>query len=740
LGYIFINTTTSPGATGLKVPAGGTVNLYFGGVTWSGAQFYLLTSSNGFAQINNSTQYSPTFTVADLTQLATFATYTNVNGTWNVGMNWVNGSIPLNLAGGNYYIKAFDGSAASVAVTGTYVTIAGGLQLSPVSGPVSNITLTGHAFGANSLANLTYYNTTGTNQVPIAYLVPTDAQGQFNYTVAVPDLLELVTPTGDQAPKFTTIVFNAKDSLGEANATYNEFARGLKQIESQPAIGLWGNATDFSATVVKQVGQTIRLVGKYFYPSVVNVFLDSTTFIGTTVANATGDFDVNVTVPNGALTGSHWVVVQDADGANFFVRVYVSTTPDIYEPDNSFTQYSTMDVASTLQAQSRSIAPVGDNDYIRFHADYGTYIFYTSSSLNTVGDLFDASANTLAHDDDSGGNFQFKINYTITASGYYFLRVRDYSGTTQGLYTLFFQAFPDTTPPTTINNYDGNWHGSDFVITLSAVDNGSGVQSTWYKINSGPTRNVLASGQPLITTEGANNTLEYWSIDNVGNEELPHKLLTGIKLDKTAPAGSLQINDGSGYVNSTTVTLHLLATDAGSGVSQMRFANEDSVYSNWEPYATSKLWNLTVGQGQKTVYVQYMDGVNLTVTAYQMVTLDTTLPVANAGQNQTVTIGTSVSFDGRGSTDNTGIASYMWDFGDGTFGTGATPTHNYTSVGNYTVKLTVVDLAGNKAASSSTVSIQVLIPEFSSGLLMLLVLMPMLVGVALIKKRSLKSK
>lgn len=42
-------------------------------------------------------------------------------------------------------------------------------------------------------------------------------------------------------------------------------------------------------------------------------------------------------------------------------------------------------------------------------------------------------------------------------------------------------------------------------------------------------------GQPLITTESANNTLEFWSVDNVGNPESPHKILTEIKLDKTSP-------------------------------------------------------------------------------------------------------------------------------------------------------------------------------------------------------------
>ena len=34
---------------------------------------------------------------------------------------------------------------------------------------------------------------------------------------------------------------------------------------------------------------------------------------------------------------------------------------------------------------------------------------------------------------------------------------------------------------------------------------------TYYFINNGAVQNVTANGQPVITTEGGNNTLEYWS-------------------------------------------------------------------------------------------------------------------------------------------------------------------------------------------------------------------------------------
>jgi len=95
--------------------------------------------------------------------------------------------------------------------------------------------------------------------------------------------------------------------------------------------------------------------------------------------------------------------------------------------------------------------------------------------------------------------------------------------------------YGDNNAPTTRADYDGLWHRVDFYITLTAVDNLSGVAEIYYRINDGPIQNVSSHGQPLITIESANNTLEYWSIDNAGNEELPHKILTGIKLDKTSP-------------------------------------------------------------------------------------------------------------------------------------------------------------------------------------------------------------
>jgi TolB protein len=163
----------------------------------------------------------------------------------------------------------------------------------------------------------------------------------------------------------------------------------------------------------------------------------------------------------------------------------------------------------------------------------------------------------------------------------------------------------DSEAPVTADDYDDSWHILDFQINLTATDDLSGVAETYYKVNGGSTKTVAAHGQPSITEEGANNTLEYWSVDVAGNEEA-HKFLTGIKLDKTAPKGSVIINSEDNSTDSPSVVLTLSANDS-SGVAQMRFSNNGTDWTSWEAYATSKNWTLPSGDGEKIVYVQFKD-------------------------------------------------------------------------------------------------------------------------------------
>lgn len=66
-----------------------------------------------------------------------------------------------------------------------------------------------------------------------------------------------------------------------------------------------------------------------------------------------------------------------------------------------------------------------------------------------------------------------------------------------------------------------------------------------------------------------------------------------------------------------------------------------------------------------------------------------------AAQELTAVTGTPITLTGSNSTDNDAIASYTWDFGDGTAAEGVYATHTYTAGGTYTVVLTVTDRSGN---------------------------------------------
>jgi hypothetical protein len=255
--------------------------------------------------------------------------------------------------------------------------------------------------------------------------------------------------------------------------------------------------------------------------------------------------------------------------------------------------------------------------------------------------------------------------------------------------------FLDVSAPTTTADYDGAWHSVDFTVNLSAYDY-FGVNQTYYKVNGGATKTVAADGQPKITQEGANNTVEYWSTDLYGQVE-GHKLLQGIKLDKTAPTASLTINNNAKYTNTQDVTFMLNATDAT--LLSMRFSNDNVTWSTWENYAAVKTWTLIGSDGTKTVYAQFKDAAGLTASAYASIILDTTAPTVNAGSDKTVKLLDTVAFDGSAS-DSNGIASYRWLFGDGTSGSGASASNVYGSVGTFTATLTATDAAGNSASAT----------------------------------------
>jgi PKD repeat protein len=94
----------------------------------------------------------------------------------------------------------------------------------------------------------------------------------------------------------------------------------------------------------------------------------------------------------------------------------------------------------------------------------------------------------------------------------------------------------------------------------------------------------------------------------------------------------------------------------------------------------------------RSIGLTVTDTVGQTNTATNPATLQDNLPVA--AFTIAPPVGLAVSVDASASTDDHGIASYAWNWGDSTTGTGVTASHTYGASGTYTITLTVTDSVG----------------------------------------------
>ncbi len=142
-----------------------------------------------------------------------------------------------------------------------------------------------------------------------------------------------------------------------------------------------------------------------------------------------------------------------------------------------------------------------------------------------------------------------------------------------------------------------------------------------------------------------------WGVRTSGFDSVESIPMTFI-VDLSEPTGTVKINDGAKFTNSLTVNLTLSASDPlsttdrvpGSGVEKMQFSNDGQTWSDPEPYATTKTWDLYVEgtstlpqyggspqDGAKTVYARFIDklGHIMTTPASDEIILDTKPPTGN---------------------------------------------------------------------------------------------------------------
>ncbi|MBF4767568.1 Ig-like domain-containing protein [Nocardioides agariphilus] len=101
--------------------------------------------------------------------------------------------------------------------------------------------------------------------------------------------------------------------------------------------------------------------------------------------------------------------------------------------------------------------------------------------------------------------------------------------------------------------------------------------------------------------------------------------------DPTAPTGTVSIAGGATRTNKRSVVLNLSASDPSpsSGVTQMRFSNDGLAFTDYQPYAATATWTLSVLDGTKRVYAQFKDADgNQSIVVSDTIALDTKAPLA----------------------------------------------------------------------------------------------------------------
>ncbi|MDQ4123928.1 MAG: PKD domain-containing protein [Acidobacteriota bacterium] len=234
--------------------------------------------------------------------------------------------------------------------------------------------------------------------------------------------------------------------------------------------------------------------------------------------------------------------------------------------------------------------------------------------------------------------------------------------------------------------------------------------------------NVLATSNPTGLSASFSQYLSsgvyYLKIDGVGAGDLSTGYSDYASIGQYNISGTLVASSGQAPVASVSatptsgtvpLTVYFYSTNSydpdGSIVKYAWNFGDGTTSSEANPV---KIYN---SAGTFTAVLTVTDNSGMTGSGSVVITASQAAnqsPVAVAKSNTTSGYAPlTVNFSGQESYDPDGtIASYSWNFGDGTTSTQANPSKTYNNVGNYTATLTVTDNGGAKSSSSVLITVQ----------------------------------
>ena len=171
-------------------------------------------------------------------------------------------------------------------------------------------------------------------------------------------------------------------------------------------------------------------------------------------------------------------------------------------------------------------------------------------------------------------------------------------------------------------------------------------------------------------------------------------LINTLPIAAIAPVAEVNLGQGSNFDGSGS-------TDPDGTIVSYQWSYGDGATGTG---ATSSHTYASIGTFQAMLTVTDEDGGTDIETVSVAVNAP---PVAHIAPVAPIIAGETASFNGSGSLDSDGtIASYVWDFGNGTNSTGISVSHEYATAGTYQVMLTVADNDGATDTASVVLVVQ----------------------------------
>lgn len=257
-------------------------------------------------------------------------------------------------------------------------------------------------------------------------------------------------------------------------------------------------------------------------------------------------------------------------------------------------------------------------DFVEWNEFSANATYPTGTSIGF--DIMDMNGTVVILEDISSGEDLTNISESAIRLQARFSRDTPKNTSVLDLWSVIATVGADIEPPWTEIEFDpatpngeNSWYVCPIECMLSAYDNDSSPENvtTFYIINEGGIEMYEPESIIVLSSEGDDNSIEFWSSDNAGNEELPHNIVENIKIDTTSPF--VTIMKPPDLVFPGEITINGTATEytSGSGIDRIIIRINDEIVFN-TTYAGEQFvwfdWQFTADYGELyDIYIEAYD-------------------------------------------------------------------------------------------------------------------------------------